>query len=367
MRNTPANASSRNLRAREVVAAWYRILTGRPPMLSIEITKECPLKCPGCYAYNEQHLGGAATLRDLSDFRGEELVHRVLELVKQHRPMHVSLVGGEPLVRRKELDSILPQLGELGVFTLLVTSAVAPIPAAWMEIPRLRVTVSVDGLPEDHDMRRKPATYDRILKNIAGRNVNIHLTITRPMVQRAAYLDEYFSFWSARAEVNHIWVSTFTPQVDEETSEVLTRNDRVLLFEQMPHWQRRYPKLLMTAAMVDAFAHPPRNPADCIFAKMSVNYSADLSTRVEPCILGGVPDCSRCGCAASVGFHSLRQMRLVGPLTIGHLVTTSVAVGATVSRLRVSVGPERWQRPAPQKQPRILSDPVCEKLNDSGP
>jgi len=77
-------------------------------MLSIEITKECPLSCPGFYAYNERHLGGAANLRDLSDFRGEELVRRVVDLVKQHRPMHVSLVGGEPLVRRKELDQILP-------------------------------------------------------------------------------------------------------------------------------------------------------------------------------------------------------------------------------------------------------------------
>jgi len=176
---------SRNLRAPEVITAWYRILTGSAPMLSIEITKECPLSCPGCYAYNDQHLGGAATLRDLSDFRGQELVHRVVDLVKRHRPMHVSLVGGEPLVRRKELDQILPQLSQLGVFTLLVTSAVAPIPAAWMEIPRLRVTVSVDGLPEHHDIRRKPATYERILKNIAGREVNIHLTITRPMVHSA--------------------------------------------------------------------------------------------------------------------------------------------------------------------------------------
>ncbi len=314
-------------------------------MLSIEITKECPLSCPGCYAYNEQHLGGAATLRDLSDLRGEELVRRTVALVKQHRPLHVSLVGGEPLVRRKELDQILPQLGELGVFTLLVTSAVAPIPAAWMEIPRFRVTVSVDGLPEHHDIRRKPATYERILKNIAGRQVNIHLTITRPMVRSTGYLKEYFAFWSARPEVNHIWVSTYTPQVGEETSEVLTRNDRAILFEDMPHWQRAFPKLLMTRAMADAFAQPPVSPADCVFAKMSVNYSADLSTRVEPCILGGVPDCRQCGCAASVGFHSLRHTALIGPLKVGHLVSGSVAVGAAVGRWRRSIQPERWRKP----------------------
>jgi MoaA/NifB/PqqE/SkfB family radical SAM enzyme len=316
-------------------------------MLSIEITKECPLSCPGCYAYNEQHLGGAATLRDLSDFRGEELVRRVVGLVKQHRPMHVSLVGGEPLVRRKELEQILPQLAELSVFTLVVTSAVTSIPAAWMEIPRLRVTVSVDGLPEHHDIRRKPATYERILKNIAGREVNIHLTITRPMVHSAGYLEEYFAFWSARPEVNHIWVSTYTPQVGEQASEKLTQSDRAALFARMPAWKHHFPKLLMTPAMADAFARPPENPDECVFAKMSVNYSADMSTRVEPCILGGAPDCSQCGCAASVGFHSLRHTALLGPLKVGHLVAGSVAIGATVGRLRRSVEPERWRKPRP--------------------
>jgi len=38
-------------------------------MLSIEITRECPLSCPGCYAYGETHLGGEVTLRDLHDLR----------------------------------------------------------------------------------------------------------------------------------------------------------------------------------------------------------------------------------------------------------------------------------------------------------
>jgi hypothetical protein len=86
---------------------------------------------------------------------------------------------------------------------------------------------------------------------------------------------------------------------------------------------------------------------------MSLNYSADLSTRVEPCILGGVPDCSQCGCAASVGFHSLRHMPLIGPLKIGHLVNASVAVGATIGRLRRSVEPDRWRKPGSQKQQLI--------------
>jgi len=116
-------------------------------MLSIEITRECPLSCPGCYAYGESHLGSGVTLRELNDLRGDALVNGVLELVRKHKPMHVSLVGGEPLVRHRELSRILPALSELGVFTLVVTSAVIPIPIEWMKIPRLRVAVSVDGLP----------------------------------------------------------------------------------------------------------------------------------------------------------------------------------------------------------------------------
>jgi hypothetical protein len=31
----------------EVLNAWANILAGRAPSLSIEITKECPLRCPG--------------------------------------------------------------------------------------------------------------------------------------------------------------------------------------------------------------------------------------------------------------------------------------------------------------------------------
>src|ERR1700750_1798124 len=90
----------------EMLAAWGNILSGNPPMLSIEITRECPLHCPGCYAYGDGHLGGNTTLRQLSDFRGQALVQGVLDLVRQHRPLQVSLVGGEPLVRVRELNEI---------------------------------------------------------------------------------------------------------------------------------------------------------------------------------------------------------------------------------------------------------------------
>jgi hypothetical protein len=60
----------------DILRGWKSILSGRTPFLSIEITKECPLACPGCYAYGDEHLGGAATLRQVSDFKGQGLVCR---------------------------------------------------------------------------------------------------------------------------------------------------------------------------------------------------------------------------------------------------------------------------------------------------
>ena len=61
-----------------------------------------------------------------------------------------------------------------------------------------------------------------ILQNIDGREMNIHWVITRPMLARAGYLEEYVAFWSGRAEVDRIWVSVYTPQIGEQSAEMLT-------------------------------------------------------------------------------------------------------------------------------------------------
>jgi organic radical activating enzyme len=326
--------SKPGLRVLQLLAAWKSILTGSTPMLSIELTRECPLSCPGCYAYGENHLGGPVTLRSLTDYRGDELVDRILRLVRQHRPLHLSLVGGEPLVRHRELSRLLPMLSEMGVHTMVVTSAVIPIPQEWTIIPRIRVTVSVDGLPEHHDVRRKPATYERILHNIMGCRVNIHWTITAPMLRRKGYLEEYLAFWNARAEVVRIWVSLYTPQQKEHSPEMLSAAQRHSVAEELRGLQPGYPKLLMNAGIARAMESPPDTPNECMFSRMSTNYSADLQTRVEPCIFGGTPDCTQCGCAISSGLHWLKTVRVLRMVKIETLVNGSVGLGSVLGKLR---------------------------------
>lgn len=322
------------MEAKAVVRAWGQILGGYRPNLSIEITRECPLRCPGCYAYGDTHLGGGVVLRELADFKGQALIDGMLRVVREHRPIHLSIVGGEPLVRFRELDALLPQLAAMGVHTQVVTSAMRPIPAAWADIPKLQVVVSIDGLQPEHDVRRAPATYDRILKHIAGQHITVHCTLTRQQA-RPGYVTEFTEFWAANPDVTRIWFSLYTPQKGEESPERLQAADRELLVSEITSLYAREPKLHdMIPSVVSGYLHPPQNPDLCIFSKTTACLSADLKKQITPCQYGGDPDCTQCGCMASVGLEALGQYKLAGVIPLKSIFTGSLAVGRTVRRLR---------------------------------
>ncbi|HUN85914.1 MAG TPA: radical SAM protein [Terracidiphilus sp.] len=345
------------MHTRSILQSWGKVLRGHTPLLSIEITRECPLHCPGCYAYGSNHLGGDVTLRELNDKRGEELVRGVLELVDRHQPLQVTLVGGEPMVRHRELSHILPELSSRGIFSMIVTSGIIPIPLEWMRLSRFTAAVSIDGLPEHHNVRRHPATYERILTNIAGRRIYVHYTITAQMLQRPGYLEEYMRFWSERDEVHKIWVSLYSPQRGEESAERLSQDQREFLSRELPRLRDLYPKLLTPAGYGYAFLHPPASPKECTFSRLSKNYSADLRTHVEPCVFGGDPDCSQCGCAASAASHWISGLHVAGPLKAGHLLHGSMRIGSAVARLRHAVLPawrEREQTPPQPADPNLV-------------
>ena len=307
-------------------------MAGRAPSLSIEITKECPLNCPGCYAYSSEHLGGETILRNISDFKNQELVDRFLQLVDTHQPLHISIVGGEPLVRFRELNEILPELAKRRIPTQIVTSAVREIPPEWSRFKQLQITVSIDGLAPEHDVRRKPATYDRILKNILGHRITVHCTITRQMTERAGYLREFVDFWSERDEVSRIWMSLFTPQIGEKSYEILPRSARAGVVGDLLQLAQTYSKLDMAPGVIQGFLSPPENPDNCIFAKTTSSITADLKTRVGPCQFGGNPDCSQCGCIASMGLAAVGNYKLGLGVTAGDVYWASSSLSKAIRK-----------------------------------
>ena len=331
------------MKTSEVVRAWGKILKGEQPSLSIELTKECPLRCPGCYAYDDAHLGGdGVTLRSLSDRKGQELIDGVLEVVDRLKPLHLSLVGGDPLVRYREVEALVPLLVARGTHVQIVTSAFRTMPLEWAKMPHLNVVVSIDGLQADHDVRRAPATYDRILKNIAGQKITIHSTITGQMMKRQGYLREFLEFWTPRPEIHKVWFSIFTPQVGDRIPEILTPAERAQVIRDLMELRQIFPKLDMPEGMIRQFAQPPHSPAECVFSLTTQTLSADLRTKVTPCQYGGNPDCAQCGCIASMALAAVAAHKLGGIIPVGAIFKASIKIG------------QAWPRPAELPRPLEL-------------
>ncbi len=339
------------MRTSEIMRAWSKILRGEKPSLSIEITRECPLRCPGCYAYDAAHLGGGTTLRELRDLKGQALIDGVLEIADRFKPLHLSLVGGDPLVRYRELEQLVPQLLDRGIHVQVVTSAFRTFPREWTQHPHMNVVVSIDGLQPEHDARRAPATYERILANIAGRQITIHCTITGQMMKRPARLNEFLEFWTPKGEVRKVWFSLFTPQKGDDSAEMLTPEQRDKAVSEMLDLRRKYSKLDMPEGLIREFTSPPKDPSHCVFALTTHTISADLKTRVTPCQFGGDPDCQSCGCVASMGLSAVARYKLAGVIPVGAIFRASLRMGRWKSRAETPVqapaNPLRVLQPRP--------------------
>jgi len=292
------------------------------------------LRCPGCYAYGDDHLGGDVTLRQVNDFKGQELIDRALRIVDDEKPIHLSIIGGEPLVRFRELNELLPQLAARGIYTQVVTSAVRPIPREWASIPRLQICVSIDGLQPEHDKRRTPATYDRILKHIVGHQITVHCTVTRQQVQRDGYLEEFARFWSDEPNTRQLWFSLYTPQIGEVSDEILTPHDRERVIAALMSLRARFPRIQMPEGLVKQYATPPRNPDECVFAQTTTCVSADFEHRITPCQFGGNPDCAQCGCIASAALKAVAAHRLPGGIRVGAIFESSLRIGTALAARR---------------------------------
>jgi hypothetical protein len=113
-----------------------------------------------------------------------------------------------------------------------------------------------------------------------------------------------------------------------EGPELLTKEQRRFVVEDLLRLRLLYPKLDMPKGLIEEMLAPPANPDACIFARTTKTISADLKTKITPCQFGGEPDCSQCGCVASMGLAAVGHYKVLGPLTAGHLFFASDKVGA---------------------------------------
>jgi hypothetical protein len=91
--------------------------------------------------------------------------------------------------------------------------------------------------------------------------------------------------------------------------------------------RREFPKLDMPEGLIKQFITPPHDPDECVFALTTQVLSADFKTKVTPCQFGGNPDCSSCGCVASMGLSAVAAHKWGGFVPVGSIFTASVKIG----------------------------------------
>jgi hypothetical protein len=132
--------------------------------------------------------------------------------------------------------------------------------------------------------------------------------------------------------VKKIWFSMFTPQVGEVLPEILNPAERARAIAELLQLREQYPKLEMPKGMLKQFAAPPESPEKCVFARTTATISADLRTEITPCQFGGQPDCSSCGCVASMALAAVAAHKLFGLIPVGAIFETSIRIGEARGR-----------------------------------
>ena len=341
-------------------SAWGRILAGYTPALSIEITRECPLRCPGCYAYGDDHLGGDLTLREVRDFKGQELDRRrASALVDKHKPLHVSIVGGEPLVRYRELEHDPARARRRAASTRSSSRAPsAKFPTAWATIPRMH----------DRRLDRRPAARARRAPHAghlrphpeAHRRAPDHRCTARSRGSRStgpAISRSSCGSGRRATEVRKIWISLYTPQIGEISDERLTPADRQRVVADLMALRLRYPEARGAEGADRRLRRTrPRRRTSASSRGRRRAISADLTTRITPCQFGGAPDCANCGCIASAGLAAVARHQLLGFVPVGAIFTGSVKVGERIApRCRPARSVDSRQPLTPRRPPTAAS------------
>jgi hypothetical protein len=180
------------------------------------------------------------------------------------------------------------------------------------------------------------------------------------MLKTDGYIRAFVRFWSANPAVKKIWMSLFTPQKGAANDESLTPEQRKSVVETLLRIRQEDTKLDMPEGMIKEFLSPPASPEHCIFARTTLSLSADLKTRIGPCQFGGDPDCSQCGCIASMGLAAVGHHKLLGPLSAGDVFWSSMAIGQHVQHAEsawhrlMSRGRDSESDHGPERAPELL-------------
>ena len=301
-----------------IIGAWGRILSGYTPALSIEITRECPAALPGLLRLRRRSPRRRRHAARGPRLQGPGAHRRRHRAGRRHRPLHLSIVGGEPLVRYRELNTLLPHPHDRGIHVQLVTSAVREIPPEWAPAARA-VDRRLDRRPAARTRRAPDARHLRPDPEAHRRAPDRRALHGHPAAGQPARLPRGVPplLVGPEGDTRKIWISLYTPQIGEVSDERLTPADRARVVADLMALRLRFPKLEAPKGLHRRRTRTrPRRPTNACF-RGRPHVSADLTTRITPCQFGGNPDCSNCGCIASAGLPAVARHQLFGFIPVG--------------------------------------------------
>ena len=266
-----------------IVKAWGRILAGLHPNLSIEITRECPLRCPGCYAYGADHLGGDITCAKSATTRAKR--SSPSSAPRSRAP------PASPLDRRRRAAGPLSRAERAPAEARRArastrSSSRARCARSRSSGPRIpppadrrvdrRPPARARRAPEAGDLRSHPEAHQGTQDHrplhgdaAAGAPRRLPRRVRRLLVEQSRTPARSGSASTRRRSAR-------------SSDERLLPADRERVVADLIALRKKYPKLQMPKGLIEVYATPPDSPDECIFAQTTTCVSADLKTQITP-------------------------------------------------------------------------------------
>ncbi|MBN1115446.1 MAG: radical SAM protein [Oligoflexia bacterium] len=275
-------------------------------VVSIDVTKNCNLRCKHCYFFNSKHE---------TELSPEGWSRRIDQLKKQYPFLYsVTWVGGEPLLRPRIIEENMHKF----IHNLVVTNGSIEFPM-W---EKMHFHVSIDGDEAAHDeIRGQKGLYAKIRKNIdnaKGLEVSGAMVITNTNKNSIGKVLEDFH----GSNLAGFMFDFYTPSMGAYGKDSLCIDvyERDQIIDTIIGYKRgKYSKLIFLPEEVFELmksANMNKVVKNCPLKRSAI--ALDTNGLKKPkCVMGADADCSKCGCIVPY-YLFLRQDKKYIIKSVGH-------------------------------------------------
>ncbi len=279
--------------------------------MSFDVTDFCNLKCPYCYWWESR--------------RGQELeLQKIVKLAKMYRKIgviHVTWVGGEPMLRPDVLRAVTPIFPMNWIVTNGTDAGRVKDPDFDpFSLSNTAIIVSLDGVGDAHDKsRNKPGLYEAIKKRFWDKPILTTTTLHQGNKDQPAKL---LAEWST-SKITAMTFEFATP-IGRAANPAwdIVGEDRDKLIDELITLKKKYGRFVANsrygfemqrsknlAAWVGEARCPTATYVVCLDAMGNVK---------RPCVLGSspnnpkgkLPNCATCGCHVPTYLAGLKHLDL---------------------------------------------------------